>query len=58
MWIRDRLDRRFRDEDVEDWFPADGRPGLSSAVLALVSVLQFAENVTEPRKHARSARGG
>jgi transposase len=47
MWIRDRLDGLFTDEDFEGWFPSDGRPGLSPAVLALVSVLQFAENLTD-----------
>lgn len=47
MWIRDRLNGLFRDEDFADWFSGDGRPGLSPAVLALVSVLQFAENLTD-----------
>lgn len=45
MWIRDRLEGLFRDEDFEDWFPSDGRRGVSPAVLALVCVLQFAENL-------------
>lgn len=39
MWIRDPLDGLFVDEDFADWCPADGRPGLSPAQLALVSVL-------------------
>src|SRR4051794_40504878 len=47
MWIRDRLDGLFTDGDFEGWFPADGRPGVSPAVLALVSVLQFAEDLTD-----------
>ncbi len=47
MWIRDRLDGLFVDEDFTDWYPADGRPELSPAQLALVSVLQFAENPTD-----------
>lgn len=47
MWIRDRLDGLFTDEDFAEWFPADGRRGLSPTVLALVSVLQFAENLTD-----------
>lgn len=25
MWVRDRLDELFMDEDFTDWFPADGR---------------------------------
>jgi transposase len=47
MWIRDRLDGLFVDEDFTDWYQADGRPGLSPAQLALVSVLQFAENLAD-----------
>ena len=47
MWIRDRLDGLFTDEDFEHWFPVDDRPGVSPAVLALVSVLQFAEDRTD-----------
>ncbi|WP_404199974.1 hypothetical protein [Streptomyces tauricus] len=42
MWVRDRLDELFADEDIADWYPADGRRGLSPARLAMVSVLQFA----------------
>ncbi|MFB7476846.1 transposase [Kitasatospora sp. NPDC056184] len=41
MWVRDRLDGLWRDEDFADWYPRDGRPELSSAQLATVSVLQF-----------------
>ncbi|MEU7061187.1 transposase [Streptomyces sp. NPDC046197] len=47
MWVRDRLDGLFMDADFADWYPADGRRGLSPAVLALVSVLQYAENLTD-----------
>ncbi|MCC3317831.1 MULTISPECIES: IS1182 family transposase [Nocardia] len=39
--------RAFLDSDFADWYPSDGRPGLSPARLALVSVLQFAENLTD-----------
>ncbi|WP_055587022.1 IS1182 family transposase [Peterkaempfera griseoplana] len=41
MWVRDRLDGLWRDEGFADWYPRDGRPGLSPAQLATVSVLQF-----------------
>ncbi|MFF7994607.1 IS1182 family transposase [Kitasatospora xanthocidica] len=40
MWVRDRLDGLWSDEDFADWYPRDGRPGLSPAQLATVSVLQ------------------
>jgi transposase len=41
MWVRDRLDGLWTDEDFAGWYPRDGRPGLSPAQLATVSVLQF-----------------
>ncbi|MBG0822845.1 IS1182 family transposase [Planomonospora sp. ID91781] len=47
MWIRDRLEGLFTDDDFADWYPADGRRGLPPAMLALVSVLQYAENLTD-----------
>lgn len=43
MWVRDRLAGLFTDDDFADWFDADGWRGLSPAVLALVSVLRYAE---------------
>ncbi|GGP95910.1 hypothetical protein GCM10010278_86910 [Streptomyces melanogenes] len=43
MWVRDRLDELFTVEDFTDWYPVDGRRGLSPACLALVSVLQYAD---------------
>ncbi|MCX5536551.1 IS1182 family transposase [Streptomyces sp. NBC_00006] len=47
MLIRDRLDVVFEDEEFADLFPKDGRPGLSPGQLALVSVLQFTENLSD-----------
>ncbi|WP_306316243.1 MULTISPECIES: transposase [unclassified Streptomyces] len=47
MLIRDRLDVLFEDEEFADLYPDDGRPGLSPGRLALVSVLQFAENLSD-----------
>jgi transposase len=41
MWVRDRLDGLWADEDFTGWYPRDGRPGISPAQLATVSVLQF-----------------
>jgi transposase len=46
MWVRDRLDGLWRDEDFGAWYPRDGRPGLSPAQLATVSVLQFLLNLS------------
>ncbi|WP_107504278.1 transposase [Streptomyces malaysiensis] len=47
MLVRDRLDVLFEDEVFASLYPADGRPGLSPGQLALVSVLQFAENLSD-----------
>lgn len=55
MWMRDRLDELFTDDDFADWYPADGRRGLSPARLAMVSVLQYAENLTD-RQAAEAVR--
>ena len=41
MWVRDRLDGLWADEDLASWYPRDGRRGISPAQLATVSVLQF-----------------
>src|SRR5947209_6152592 len=41
MWVRDRLEGLWADEDFAGWYPRDGRPGISPAQLATVSVLQF-----------------
>jgi hypothetical protein len=41
MWVRDGLDGLWDDEDFADWYPREGRPGISPAQLATVSVLQF-----------------
>lgn len=43
MWIRDRLDGLWRDEDFTAWYPRDGCSGLSPAQLATVRVLQYAK---------------
>nr|QLK00544.1 transposase [Micromonospora carbonacea] len=53
MVMRDRLEDLFVDDDFVGWFPADGRRGVSPARLALVSMLQYAENLTD-RQAARA----
>ncbi|MGW6060324.1 transposase [Streptomyces sp. NPDC055189] len=55
IWVRDRPDELFTDEDFTDWYPADGRRGLSPARLAMVSVLQYAENLSD-RQAAEAVR--
>ncbi|UXY33139.1 transposase [Streptomyces sp. HUAS TT20] len=55
MWVRDRLDGLWRDEDFVDWYPRDGRPGLSPAQLATVCVLQFVLGLSD-RQAAEAVR--
>ncbi len=47
MSVRDRLDELFTDDEFADWYPAGGRNRVSLARLAMVSVLQYAENLTD-----------
>lgn len=55
MWVRDRLDGLWRDEDFANWYPRDGRPGLSPAQLATVCVLQFLLGLSD-RQAAEAVR--
>jgi hypothetical protein len=55
MWVRDRLDGLWKDEDFQAWYPRDGRPGLSPAQLATVGVLQFLLNLPAGRWPRRCA---
>ncbi|MFF4755509.1 transposase [Streptomyces sp. NPDC002514] len=55
MWVRDRLDGLWPDEDFADWYPRDGRPGLSPAQLATISVLQFLLGLSD-RQAAEAVR--
>jgi transposase len=53
---RDELGIWFADEDFAGVYGARGAPGISPAQLAMVSVLQFAENLTD-RQAADAVRG-
>lgn len=55
MWVRDRLDGLWSDEDFVGWYPRDGRPGLSPAHLATVCVLQFPLDLSD-RQAAEAVR--
>ncbi|WP_435813373.1 IS1182 family transposase [Streptomyces rochei] len=55
MRMRDVLGPVFEDVQFEALFPARGRPAVSPARLALVSVLQFAEGLTD-RQAAHAVR--
>jgi transposase len=47
MRVRDELGGLFKDADLAGVYGARGRPGLSPAQLAVVTVLQFTENLTD-----------
>ncbi|MFG2794372.1 transposase [Streptomyces sp. NPDC048419] len=55
IWVRDRLDGMWHDEDFAGWYPRDGRPGLSPAQLATVCVLQFVLGLSD-RQAAEAVR--
>ncbi|MBB4964041.1 transposase [Saccharothrix violaceirubra] len=55
MRMRDVHGPVFADADFEELFPVRGRPAVSPARLALVSVLQFAEGLTD-RQAAHAVR--
>ena len=46
MQMRDLLGTFFTDDQFADLYPADGQPAYAPWRLALVSVMQFAENLT------------
>ena len=55
MTLRDHLGPIFLDEQFIDLFPKDGQPALAPWKLALVTVLQFGENLSD-RQAADSVR--
>ncbi|MFD3940151.1 transposase [Streptomyces sp. NPDC058611] len=57
MRVRDELGELFTDADFAKAFGSRGRPGWSPGQLALVTVLQFAENLTD-RAAAHRVRYG
>jgi hypothetical protein len=52
--VRDRLGEWLHDEDFVSAFGVRGRPGWSPSRLALVTVLQRAENLTGRGAHGRA----
>src|SRR5215471_14473826 len=56
MQMRDVLGSIYTDEDFIDLFPKEGQPALASWRLALITVLQFVENLSDQRA-ADAVRG-
>ena len=47
MWVRDRIEGLWEDEDFAGWYSCDGRPAWSPAQLTTVCVLQFLDNLSD-----------
>ncbi len=56
LTLRDQLGPIFQDQDFSDLFPKDGQPALPPWRLALVTILQFRENLPD-RQAAEAVRG-
>ncbi len=56
LTLRDRLGPIFQDQDFSELFPKDGQPALPPWRLALVTILQFRENLPD-RQAAEAVRG-
>lgn len=55
LTLRDELGTIFADEDFLDLYPEDGQPALEPWRLAVVTVLQFRENLPD-RQAAEAVR--
>ncbi len=54
---RDELGAWYQDADFAAGYGVRGAPGISKAQLAMVTVLQFAENLTDGRPRMRCGGG-
>ena len=55
--LRDRLGAVFADADFADLYPALGQPGYAPWRLALVTLMQFREGLSEPPRLRRRLVG-
>jgi transposase len=55
MWLRDELGAIYSDEEFADLYPQRGQPALAPWRLALVTLLQYAEDLTD-RQAAEAVR--
>ena len=56
MRLRDELGPLYQDDDFADLFPWRGRPAEAPGFLAMVTVMQFAEGLTD-RQAAETVAG-
>src|SRR5947199_2239134 len=55
MWLRDELGTIYSDEEFADLYPERGQPALAPWRLALVTLLQYVEDLTD-RQAAEAVR--
>ena len=55
MWLRDELGAIYRDEEFADLYPERGQPALAPWRLAVVTLLQYVEDLTD-RQAAEAVR--
>ena len=55
MWLRDGLGAIYTDEEFADLYPERGQPALAPWRLAVVTLLQYAEDLTD-RQAAEAVR--
>lgn len=55
MWLRDEVDAIYTDEDFADLYPQRGQPALAPWRLAVVTLLQYVEDLTD-RQAAEAVR--
>lgn len=56
IWLRDEMGQMYQDEDFADLYSSQGQPGMSAGQLALVSIMQFLEDLPD-RQAADAVRG-
>lgn len=56
MWMRDELGSFYQDQDFAALFPNRGQSALAPWRLALVSIMQFAEGLTDRQAHPGGTR--
>lgn len=47
IWLRDELGVIYQDDDFADLYSSQGQPGISAGQLALVSIMQFLEDLPD-----------
>ena len=55
MWLRDELGAIYRDEEFVDLYPERGQPAIAPWRLAVVTLLQYVEDLTD-RQAAEAVR--